>query len=166
MSTAVIDNFSPRLEKVQKLKREITQAQKGRVAEHRCRALAGNIMQLTSLVEKSWSSLSRDEQEVLKDMAYSISKPKKPTPWQFFQGVYTLFRAHKYGYYSCFQMLVDSVDKLVDSIFSAIEREDLSECTIDFDTLSESSCFDSPEYGTCSEEIGDWLNSLSSSALE
>lgn len=164
MLTAILNDFNP--DCVQELKRELTQAQKGKVAENRCQILVSRIQQLINRVEKNWTDFSQDEKNILKDLAYSLTSYRKPSLWVSLRTAYTTFRASQQGYYSGIQMLVDSIDKLIDSIFSAIERESLVQSSIDFDTLDESYSDDNVVKDVGSEEIGGWLRNISNRALD
>lgn len=140
MATAVFSNFSPNF--VEEVKCEVTYAQRRKIAEHKCRVLAGKMDRLTNIVKTKWDVLEPEEKESLEDLAYTLTNPPKLNFLERLK-VATMvavstYRAGSLLRQPSFQMLMVSIDKLVDSILSAIERESLASCDVDFEALDSS----------------------------
>lgn len=130
--------------------------------------IAVKVCTLAKKVKQEWNNFSDEDREMLKELAYTISEPKKSVfnPWhKIWARTYMLFLAVT-NQLEAFDSCIKALDMLVENIFDAIERQDCGYQAVLSDTLEQ--LHSGKEQGKVlkPEETREWLRNLSDSALE
>lgn len=119
--------------------RELENARKRKITPYECAALSGKVKNLAKQIENDWDKLTDSQKDSLKRLAYGIvDSDKKPSILDAVMVGYRAFHASLKGYPNNIGMLAAAVDELIDSIFSAVEREDLARACLEFDIFNDS----------------------------
>jgi hypothetical protein len=128
---------------------ELEKARRRKITPYKCAALSGNVKNLAKQIENDWDKLTDSQKDSLKRLAYRIvDSDKKPNLLDAIMVGYRAFYASLKGYPNNIGMLADAVDELIDSIFSAIESEDLARACAEFDVFYDSDA-------ACPEQLGE-----------
>lgn len=160
MSTAVLQKFNFNIKELRQIQRRTPSPSRfGTLGKELCRA--------AKLIKRDWKSYSPDQKITLQEFAYDLLESPtgaKSIRLRIRTGLYMLF-VKATGQEKEFFFCLDAMDRLIDNILDAVERDDSSYEQVLSDTLKELN--DNPESGEPidANTRGGWLRRLSDKAI-
>lgn len=152
---------------ISKIEAEIRQITDKRIKPSLLLDIGHKIDKGAKLIQEKWYSFSESDREELKNIAYRLLENPQGLKalWMYFWGIIYMLFIKITGQEEAFHYCIDALDRLVDNILDAVERENSNYQQTLVDTLEELKS--NPEIGEVLDESirYGWIREVSDKAV-